>query len=1185
MTLVLALLVLSSAFLLVYGLNLIYLSVNALLTPRRSTTPFAGEEPLVCVQLPIFNEHHVATRVINAVAAFDWPLDRLEIQVLDDSDDDTVEIVGRCVEDWRRRGRRITHVRRGTRAGYKAGALAHGMGITDAAYLAVFDADFAPEPDFLRRTMGAFADPEAAFVQARWGHLNERYSPFTALQALMVDFHFQVEQLVRPARGFLTNFTGSAGIWRRAAIEDAGGWSAATLTEDLDLSYRAQLRGWGAVYCEDVVVRQELPVDVNGYRGQQARWATGSFQTARRLLPAVFRSGLRPAAKLQAALHLLAYLAPMLMLLQIACYPLLILSIGHGEAYDAARLPFFVSFLSLSPTLGILAAQARLGRTWWRSVPGAIGWSLIGAGTSYTVLRAFLRAFRSGGRFVRTPKYRIEASGQDWQGSAYVRLLDPVAPQEAALGLAVAVIGMATSGVRWWLPAVYAFLFAAGLLGLAGVSLYQAVEVLTLRRLGRGAFRALRAATPSAAVFGVATVLLLVFARLPDPFEDSYQHWLMAANLASTGRLVDPLFNMQDTWLPGYQVAAAALLKAFGLWRLDLLKLFGAGLGLGILAAVHELAPNRRQGRIAVLLLAMNPVFLLVSGSAVAEPLLTLLLVGAALAALRGRPAYAALLAMAACLVGTKAWLWVGAIAMVSLAVRTTPSVSAAPSHLPPRAGKAVVLRFAWFPALLMAALLQLAFAPATHSAARGGQELASAVIRGSALASPAARLWQLLGTFGLATIPTAALALPGLAAGGDPVRRRWLHLPALLYLGAVVMLVAAGVYTGSHRYLYPALPSLALLAAAALDRAPRGATVVSAGASALLLLGFIPVFQGFAADNRGLQAAGLAAARVPGALLTDSPVAAYFSGKPPTQIAGSLALPSGRLDAVSWLRRHGFTSLVIEDVDYYQAKAVFPDLAAGRPDGPFLGLGDEGAYTVAGGKQAYVYELPRPRSSGAVSSGIEVSVAPVPGEGKTAGLGHGPYLVRNGHPLLGEGMGLGVPIVRFDDGWWYPGNVHTEDVSSAGVRRWTSVFSLDRTGGDSAHGYRFVSSPSRGQVQVTYTLGPDRLTVAAQVLRLDAGARQLALLNEESAAFDDYADATRTLRGSEFGRWLAVAGGWGRVRDGGDRVEFGLLALPGLDLHAGRELGAGLDWAGLDYLLAPDVRSTSYEIRIQEAR
>ena len=369
-----AILVLTSALLFGFGLNLLFLSICALRLPRRPGGPppheWGGDFPFVCVQVPIYNERYVAERVLDAACSLDWPEGRFEVQALDDSDDETVEIVARRLAHWRRQGILASHVRRGTRAGFKAGALAHGLERTRAELIAVFDADFVPPRDFLRRTMAAFEDPRVAFVQARWGHLDEGYSWFTRLQALFIDFHFLVEQAVRSARGYFVNFTGSAGVWRRQAVDDAGGWTANTLTEDLDLSYRAQLRGWKAVYLEDVVVPEELPVSIDAYRSQQSRWATGSFQCAFRLLGPVWRSQNRAAVKVQATIHLLAYGVGPLMLLQLVCYPMLLLAVGRQnipwQVGDALLLGVCVA---ASPWLGFIVAQTRRGRRWWSGIP------------------------------------------------------------------------------------------------------------------------------------------------------------------------------------------------------------------------------------------------------------------------------------------------------------------------------------------------------------------------------------------------------------------------------------------------------------------------------------------------------------------------------------------------------------------------------------------------------------------------------------------------------------------------------------------------------------------------------------------------------------------------------------------------------------------------------------------------
>ena len=250
----------TSVVLFVYGLNMLYLSWRSFrITPVEPRLVARGEESDVAVQLPIYNERYVAERIIDAAARLDWPRDRLEIQVLDDSDDETVAIVAARVRVWQRRGLRIEHIRRRDRAGYKAGALAHGLELTGAGLIAIFDADFVPERDFLRRVVGPFADPSVGFVQARWGHLNERYSWITRLQALSIDFHFLVEQAVRSASGYLTNFTGTAGIWPRQAIVSAGGWNPRTLPADLAPHDPPHPQGCAPASCPRLPVAGALP--------------------------------------------------------------------------------------------------------------------------------------------------------------------------------------------------------------------------------------------------------------------------------------------------------------------------------------------------------------------------------------------------------------------------------------------------------------------------------------------------------------------------------------------------------------------------------------------------------------------------------------------------------------------------------------------------------------------------------------------------------------------------------------------------------------------------------------------------------------------------------------------------------------------------------------------------------------
>ena len=265
----------------------------------------SGEMPMVTVQLPIFNELHVSARLLESITQLDYPKDRFEIHVLDDSTDETVELVAEEVKKYKAQGFQIEHVTRKIRTGYKAGALKDAMDQAKGEFIAIFDADFLPKPSFLRETIKQFNHPKVGVVQTRWTHLNQDYSLLTRVQAFQLNVHFTVEQLGRKAGNLLLQFNGTAGVWRKECINDAGGWEADTLTEDLDLSYRAQLREWEIKYLEDTTSPAELPAEINGLKSQQYRWMKGGAETAKKLIPTIWRSQLSPVKKLHATTHLL----------------------------------------------------------------------------------------------------------------------------------------------------------------------------------------------------------------------------------------------------------------------------------------------------------------------------------------------------------------------------------------------------------------------------------------------------------------------------------------------------------------------------------------------------------------------------------------------------------------------------------------------------------------------------------------------------------------------------------------------------------------------------------------------------------------------------------------------------------------------------------------------------------------
>ncbi|MHC5064704.1 MAG: cellulose synthase family protein, partial [Planctomycetota bacterium] len=356
-----------------------------------------SELPRVTVQLPIYNERYVATRLIEQVAKLNYPRELLQIQVLDDSTDDSSEIVARTI-----RGLPvdldIQHVRRQDRVGYKAGALAAGLKQASGDLLAIFDADFLPPADFLMRTVGAFEDPGIGMVQTRWDHLNPDYSLLTDVQATLLDGHFVIEHLARSRSGCFFNFNGTAGIFRRSCIEDAGGWQHDTLTEDMDLSYRAQLKGWRFRYLPEVACPAELPIEMNGFLSQQHRWAKGSIQTARKLLGKILRSSVGPFAKLEAVFHLLGNLAfPLLLGLILVALPLQVLRFLHASEVpdwmaSAEGLPMLFATLCVFFYYG--TAQRAVGRLRWSSVLRLPMVLAAGAGMAVNNTAAILSALR-----------------------------------------------------------------------------------------------------------------------------------------------------------------------------------------------------------------------------------------------------------------------------------------------------------------------------------------------------------------------------------------------------------------------------------------------------------------------------------------------------------------------------------------------------------------------------------------------------------------------------------------------------------------------------------------------------------------------------------------------------------------------------------------------------------------------
>jgi cellulose synthase/poly-beta-1,6-N-acetylglucosamine synthase-like glycosyltransferase len=479
---VLYFLVTGSLFL--FGLNFMYMSWLALRAKRRSPAPKAPKTwPYVTVQLPIYNEMYVAERLVDAAAALDYPRGRLEIQVLDDSTDETVSIVRRAVQRARARGIDIKHVRRTDRVGYKAGALRAGFAKAKGEFLAIFDADFVPTRDFLRRSVPQFQDPKVAFVQARWTHINRDFSFLTLLQSLAIDAHFMVEQLARSRAGYWFNFNGTAGIWRRRAIEDAGGWKAETLAEDLDLSYRTFLKGWRAVFLSDLEAPAELPLSFVAYRRQQHRWARGSLECAIALLPKIWRGDYPLREKIEATFHLTGYGVHLLLFVSSLLYPVVILmSRDFPELISLFRISYVFVLTALAPSILFLVGQYKLHRPWGKWLPVVILITSFGAGMMLNTVRAAIEIVaKKPNEFKRTPKFGMEKKDGDWAERKYQLKLDSIVYWElllVAFDLVTIRLGIVHGH---WFAAFYVALFAAGLLFTSLSTIFQNIHVERVR--------------------------------------------------------------------------------------------------------------------------------------------------------------------------------------------------------------------------------------------------------------------------------------------------------------------------------------------------------------------------------------------------------------------------------------------------------------------------------------------------------------------------------------------------------------------------------------------------------------------------------------------------------------------------------------------------------------------------------
>lgn len=464
-----------------YGINFYYLTYIAIKSnkQKKSSPPKMSSWPRVTVQLPIYNELHVAERLIIAAANINYPPELLEIQVLDDSTDETKSLIEKTVKYLLAKNVDIKHLYREQRSGYKAGALKEGLAVLTGEFVAIFDADFIPTRDFLQKTIPHFYRPEIAFVQARWGHINANYSFVTLLQSLTIDAHFMIEQFARSQAGYWFNFNGTAGIWRRSAIIDAGGWSGETLTEDLDLSYRAFLKGWKAVYLRDLEVPAELPITLNALRRQRRRWAHGSLECAAKLLPTIWRGDYKPRQKIEATLHLTGYFVHLLLFAQVLLYPIILLL---GLQYPGVGSLFGIALIfnatALAPIIFFIVAQKQLGRNWKKLLPILLFISSFGAGMMMNTVMVAIGLLRKKTRgFERTPKYGVIEKSEKRIKRRYQLKLDSIVYLELFFALFNLGSVMLAIHNQSWLIALYAALFSFGLFFTSITSIIQTYQM------------------------------------------------------------------------------------------------------------------------------------------------------------------------------------------------------------------------------------------------------------------------------------------------------------------------------------------------------------------------------------------------------------------------------------------------------------------------------------------------------------------------------------------------------------------------------------------------------------------------------------------------------------------------------------------------------------------------------------
>lgn len=461
----------------IFSMNSLTLSILYLINRKKvwgvPTPEMKVPWPNVTIQLPVFNERYMIDRLLKAMTALDYPKDRLQIQVLDDSTDSTKDHVARLVAEYHNNGVNIQHLHRDDRSGYKAGALEAGLQVSSGDFLAVFDADFIPEPDWLKSVVPFFQDEKIAFVQTRWGYLNNNYNFITHLISMALDAHFVVEQTARAGSGLLMSFNGTAGMWRKTAVEEAGGWQGDTLTEDIDLSFRTEMAGWKYVYAPNIVVLSELPVQIDAFKKQQVRWVKGNMQVSKKLMGKLLKAKIPFGQKLMGFIHLnmlfLPYAATLLTI--ILTFPVSVFIPKFLNLFGWTALGF------LGPIFLYSLARTEFNPKLYKRVIDLPFLSMIGVGISVNCSWAILCGFSSkSGVFERTPKYNLQNSHETWAMSAYSLPISPITAIEFIMGIYLVVTSFYLYRYHGLAFPVWQLISASSFFMIAGASIIQSME-------------------------------------------------------------------------------------------------------------------------------------------------------------------------------------------------------------------------------------------------------------------------------------------------------------------------------------------------------------------------------------------------------------------------------------------------------------------------------------------------------------------------------------------------------------------------------------------------------------------------------------------------------------------------------------------------------------------------------------